>query len=64
MSGVYGLSWAPNSPVVIAEILKWLDFAEMKLTLDYINDAGRHRFEIIASRTPGRLNSLEGETLT
>ncbi len=63
MSGVYGLAWAPNSPEVVVEVLKWLGFVEMTLTLDYINDAGRHRFEIIASRTPGRLKDLDGEAL-
>ena len=63
MSGIYRLSWTPNSPTVIAEILKWLGFTEMKLTLSYLNDVGRHRFEIIASRTPGRLKHLEGEAV-
>lgn len=64
MSGVHHMAWFPNSPEVVVEILKWLGFTDFKLTLSIINDADRHRFEVIASRTPGRLKDLEGQDLT
>ncbi len=61
MSGVYKLAWFPNGPEILAEILKWLGFRDMKLTRDVINHKGRRRLEIIAARSRNRLDAVPGE---
>jgi tRNA (mo5U34)-methyltransferase len=63
MSGVHRLSWMPNSPEVVVEILKWLGFEDFKLTHNVNTEDQRLRFEVIAGRTPGRLEHLDGECL-
>ena len=64
MSGVYQLAWFPNGPECLKEILLWAGFKDIKLTRATDNPAARMRIEIIASKTKGRLEKLEGESLT
>lgn len=65
MSGVHGLRWFPTGPQVIVEILNWLGFVEVKQTFN-VQDANLPhlgRIELIASKKPGLLANLNGESL-
>lgn len=63
MSGVYGLCWYPTGPGVLATILRWLDFKQIKLIQKFqVKDAPQlGRVEIYASRSEGLLDQLPGE---
>jgi hypothetical protein len=65
MSGVHELSWFPTGKETLRDILRWLDFKEMKVTMfSQKKDVLRSRIEIIAAREKGRLAALDGELLT
>ena len=56
MSGTYGLNWFPTGPEVLAGILRWLGFAEVRCSVWRHAPRQREeldRLEVIASRTPG-----------
>lgn len=63
MSGVHGLAWFPTGPDVLAQILKWMGFAETRLVfwVDQKTNQPRQRgrLEIIASRREGMLDEFE-----
>lgn len=64
MSGVHELSWFPNGKETLRDMLLWLGFKEMKVTMfNEKNDLLRSRIEIIAAREKGRLENLKGELL-
>ncbi|MFK7765904.1 MAG: class I SAM-dependent methyltransferase [Mariniblastus sp.] len=61
MSGVHALAWLPNSPELLCNVLAWLGFKQIKLTIDNVNPTSkRRRVELIASRNKGRLDNLAG----
>ena len=65
MSGVHQLSWFPTGKETLREILLWMDFKELKVTMfNQRKDNHRSRIEIVAAREKGRLSGLEGESLT
>lgn len=65
MSGVHQMSWYPNGPECIHNILSWMGFAEMKLTMDITREGyTNQRIELIAAREEGRLANLDGEYFT
>jgi SAM-dependent methyltransferase len=56
MSGTYGLCWFPTGPQLLAGILKWLGFAEIRCSIWRHAPRQRQdldRLEVIAARTPG-----------
>ena len=64
MTGVYGLNWFPTGPRVLAEILSWMGFPEVRLAMlregmphgsasDGREDVGRMR--VVAARQEGSL---------
>lgn len=63
MSGVHGLKWYPTGPNVLAQILRWMGFVEMKLMFfkQQYDQPQLGRTEIIASKVPGKLDSIGGE---
>lgn len=63
MSGVHGLKWYPTGPKVLAKILRWLGFTEMKLMFfrQQYDQPQLGRIEIIASKVKGRLERIGGE---
>ncbi len=65
MSGVHGLKWYPTGPKVMAEILRWLGFKEMKLMFykQQYDQPQLGRTEIIASKVEGKLDAIGGEWL-
>lgn len=64
MSGVHRLAWFPNSKETLRDILIWMGFEDIRVSmLIDSNDQARPRIEMIAARTKGRLNGLEGERL-
>lgn len=58
MSGAHSLSWIPTGPKVIAMMLYWLGFTDIWHVFSKRDkDSPKHgRMELIASRTPGRLD--------
>jgi tRNA (mo5U34)-methyltransferase len=64
MSGVYGLNWLPTGPEVLARILKWAGFPELRM-VRWVKEAeafpGRGRIGFIAAREPGRLEDTPWE---
>ena len=65
MSGVHQLSWFPNGKESLRDILLWLGFKDLKVTmLNERKDNFRSRIEIVAARESGRLKDLNGEPLT
>ena len=56
MSGAYGLCWMPTGPEVLADILGWLGFPEVRCST-WRHAPGQRddldRIEVIAARTPG-----------
>ncbi len=65
MSGVHELSWFPNGKETLRDILLWMGFKDLKITMfNERKDNFRSRIEIVAARAPGRLSGLEGESLT
>ena len=62
MSGVHKMSWYPNGPECIHNLLSWMGFAEMKLTMNITKEGyTNQRIELIAAREKGRLKDLDGE---
>ncbi len=65
MSGVHQLSWFPNGKESLRDILLWLGFKDLKVTmLNERKDNFRSRIEIVAARESGRLKDINGEPLT
>jgi tRNA (mo5U34)-methyltransferase len=60
MSGVYGLSWFPTGPKVLAAILNWLGFPETRVVHSIPSDAERPvgRLQMAASKKHGLLSRL------
>lgn len=64
MSGVHELAWFPNGKETLRDILLWLGFQDLKMTM--LNEpAGklRGRIEVVAGRDKGRLANVRGESL-
>jgi hypothetical protein len=64
MSGVHELAWFPNGKETLRDILLWMDFKDLKVTM--LNEPQgklRGRIEVIAGREKGRLENVEGESL-
>lgn len=61
MSGAHSLSWIPTGPKVIAMMLYWLGFTDIWHVFSKRdkNSERNGRMELIASRTPGRLDGFE-----
>ena len=56
MSGAYGLCWYPTGPMVLAAILNWLGFPEVRCSVWRHAPKQRKdldRIEVLAARTPG-----------
>jgi tRNA (mo5U34)-methyltransferase len=56
MSGVHGLCWFPTGPLVLAHILNWLGFPEVRYSVWRHAPRQRDdldRVELLAARTPG-----------
>jgi tRNA (mo5U34)-methyltransferase len=56
MSGTYGLCWFPTGPQLLARVLGWLGFAEVRCSIWRHAPRQRQdldRLEVIAARTPG-----------
>ena len=65
MSGVHQLSWFTNGKESLRDILLWLGFKDLKVTmLNERKDNFRSRIEVVAARESGRLKDLNGEPLT
>lgn len=58
MSGVHALSWTPSGPSVIAKLLYWLGFRDIRHVFSKENPErpGFGRMEMIAARQPGLLD--------
>ncbi|MGI9519926.1 MAG: methyltransferase domain-containing protein [Pirellulaceae bacterium] len=58
MSGVHALSWTPSGPSVIAKLLYWLGFRDIRHVFSKENPdrPGFGRMEIMAAREPGLLD--------
>ncbi len=64
MSGVYELSWFPNNPETLRQILGWLGFHDVKMVKDNVNPtSSRRRVKLLAAREKGRLQALPGTPL-
>jgi hypothetical protein len=66
MSGVYGLCWFPTGPEVMARILRWAGFREIRLykwNRENKPGAGLGRLGMLASKVPGQLDGAIGEPL-
>jgi tRNA (mo5U34)-methyltransferase len=64
MSGVHQLSWFPNGKETLRDILLWMDFKDLKVTMfNQQKENLRSRIEIVAAREKGRLSGLDGESL-
>jgi SAM-dependent methyltransferase len=64
MSGVHELAWFPNGKETLRDILLWMEFKDLKVTM--LNEPQgklRGRIEVIAGREKGRLANVEGESL-
>jgi SAM-dependent methyltransferase len=64
MSGVHQLAWFPNGKETLRDILLWLEFKELKVSLFLERTGLRSRIEIIAAREKGRLANCDGESLS
>ena len=58
MSGVHALSWTPSGPSVVAKMLYWMGFTDIRhvFSKQYEDRPRFGRMEIIAARTPGMLD--------
>ena len=62
MSGAHKLAWFPTGPRVLVMILNWLGFPETRLIFfRQPADRPKGRIRIVAARSPGRLEGVEGE---
>lgn len=63
MTGVYGLNWYPTGPKVLADILRWMGFAEVRVAYKRTRTQGTRsgigRLRVLASRKEGMLDSFE-----
>lgn len=63
MTGVYGLNWFPTGPKVLAEILDWMGFADVRLDYWRTRVGGRRpelgRLQIFAARERGLLDAFD-----
>jgi SAM-dependent methyltransferase len=61
MSGVHSLSWFPTGAKVIAQMLTWLGFVDIRRATVHANEANAPlpRVEIYAARREGVLNGLD-----
>lgn len=62
MNGVHGLNWYPSSPHVIARVLRWLGFQDIRCTAwtegnRQYQVQGHGRTELVASRRKGAFDS-------
>lgn len=65
MSGKYGLCWFPTGPQVVAQVLRWLGFAEIRCSVWRHAPRQRNdldRLEVIAARTPGFFSAWDAAT--
>jgi tRNA (mo5U34)-methyltransferase len=62
MSGVYGLNWLPTGPHVVARMLRWMGFEEVRL-VRWVKEAfpGRGRLGLLAAREPSLLEGTPWE---
>ena len=60
MSGVHTLSWVPSGPKVIAKMLYWLGFVDIRLIFwkPGYEKTGRGRMELIAAKSEGILDAI------
>jgi tRNA (mo5U34)-methyltransferase len=59
MSGVHGLNWLPTGPRVLAVILRWMGFEEIRVASWFHRPGeGRGRIRLLASRSQGLLESI------
>jgi SAM-dependent methyltransferase len=67
MMGVHGLNWFPTGPQVLREILRWLEFEEMRVAYwrTKTHRRGRKgygRMRVLAAREKGRLKGIRNVT--
>jgi SAM-dependent methyltransferase len=62
MSGVHGLNWLPTGPHVLARILRWMGFEDVRL-VRWVPEAfpGRGRLGMLAARDPKLLEGTRWE---
>jgi tRNA (mo5U34)-methyltransferase len=62
MTGVYGLNWFPTGPKVVAKILRWMGFVDVRMGYWRTRVGGRRpelgRLEMFASRREGLLDAF------
>lgn len=65
MAGVAGFKWLPTGPRVIANLLRWMGFADIRLIFQSGpgESGARPRIGILAARQPGRLDQVEAEEI-
>jgi hypothetical protein len=66
MSGVYGLCWLPTGPEVLAHILRWAGFVEMRVykwNRETKPGTGLGRIGMLASKIPGQLANAPGDPI-
>ncbi len=63
MSGVHSLCWMPSGPRVMAKMLYWLGFVDIRhiFSHEYQDKPGFGRMEIMASRRKGMLDEIARE---
>ncbi len=65
MAGTSGFKWLPTGPRVIANLLRWLGFTDIRLVFqsDPTESRPRGRIEILAAREAGRLDLVNGDEI-
>jgi tRNA (mo5U34)-methyltransferase len=66
MSGVYGLCWLPTGPEVVAHILRWVGFVQLRVykwQQESKPGSGLGRIGMLASKVPGLLDSAFGDPI-
>jgi SAM-dependent methyltransferase len=66
MSGVHGLCWLPTGPEVLARILRWAGFVELRLykwNRESKPGTGLGRIGMLASKIPGQLAGAAGDPI-
>jgi SAM-dependent methyltransferase len=65
MSGVHGLCWLATGPKVLARILRWAGFEELRLFKwkPEVKDTGLGRVGILSAKAPGRLAGAPGDPI-
>ena len=61
VSGVYGLSWFPTGPQVVARMLRWAGLPEMRCNWwhELPGKPGHARMEVVAARDPEALRAFD-----